>query len=89
MPISNFKAKSFAIYGLGLTGKSVLNYLRKKKVNKIFTHDDKFKVSKTKRKTKFANYLNLVDYIVLSPGININKSKFKKILIKNKKKNNN
>ncbi len=86
MPISNFKAKSFAIYGLGLTGKSVLNYLRKKKVNKIFTHDDKFKVSKTKRKTKFANYLNLVDYIVLSPGININKSKFKKILIKNKKK---
>ena len=36
----NFKGKSFAIYGLGLTGKSVVNFLKKNKVNKIFIWDD-------------------------------------------------
>ena len=45
----------------------------------------KFKV-KRGRKKNFANYLNLVDFIILSPGISINKSKFKKTLKKNKNK---
>jgi len=36
----NFKGKSFAVYGLGLTGKSVVNFLKKNKVNKIFVWDD-------------------------------------------------
>ena len=36
----NFKKKSFAVYGLGLTGKSVVNFLKKNKANKIFTWDD-------------------------------------------------
>ncbi len=52
MFISNFKAKSFAIYGLGITGKSVLRFLKKKKVKKIFTHDDKLKVLRGSRKKK-------------------------------------
>ena len=86
MFISNFKAKSFAIYGLGITGKSVLKFLQKKKVKKIFTHDDKFKVIRGRGKKNFANRLNLVDFIILSPGISINKSKFKKVLKKNKNK---
>ena len=86
MFISNFKAKSFAIYGLGITGKSVLNFLRKKKVKKVFTHDDKLKVVRSHNNKNFANHLNFVDFIILSPGININKSKFKKELKKNKKK---
>ena len=30
--------------------------------------------------------LNIADYIVISPGINIKKSKFKNLLLKNKKK---
>ena len=29
--------------------------------------------------------LNIADYIVISPGINIKKSKFKNLLLKNKK----
>ena len=36
----NFQNKSFAIYGLGLTGKSVIKFLKKNKVKKIFTWDD-------------------------------------------------
>ena len=86
MFISNFKAKSFAIYGLGVTGKSVLNFLQKKKVKKIFTHDDKSKVLRSRGKKNFAKHLNIVDFIILSPGISINKSKFKKVLKKNKDK---
>ena len=86
MFISNFKAKSFAIYGLGVTGKSVLNFLQKKKVKKIFTHDDKSKVLRSRGKKNFAKHLNIVDFIILSPGISINKSKFKKVLKKNKNK---
>tara|TARA_B100001057_G_scaffold473448_1_gene537934 strand:- start:1603 stop:2877 length:1275 start_codon:yes stop_codon:yes gene_type:complete len=82
----NFKKKSFAVYGLGLTGKSVVNFLKKNKANKIFTWDDNSIKANLKLKTKFKFCLNLVDYIIISPGINILKSKFKKILIKNKKK---
>ena len=36
----NFKDKSFTVYGLGLTGKSVVNFLKINKVNKIFVWDD-------------------------------------------------
>ncbi len=86
MFISNFKVKSFAIYGLGITGKSVVNFLRKKKVKKCFIYDDKLKLSGNKKNINFANKLHIVDYIIISPGINIEKSKFKKILKINKKK---
>ena len=82
--------KSFAIYGLGVTGKSVVKYLKKKKVKNLFIWDDTKKIQKKYKlppsiKT-FSNSLNFVDYIILSPGININKSKIKKKLIKNKQK---
>ena len=86
MIISNFKAKSFAIYGLGITGKSVVNFLRKKKVKKYFVYDDELKILGNKRNINFANKLSVVDFIIMSPGINIEKSKFKKILKKNKEK---
>ena len=82
----NFRSKSFAVYGLGLTGKSVVNFLKKNKANKIFTWDDKFNKSNLKLKNIFKFSLNRVDYIVMSPGIDIQKSKFKKLLFKNKKK---
>ena len=36
----NFKEKRFAVYGLGLTGKSVVKFLKKNKANKIFIWDD-------------------------------------------------
>ena len=82
----NFKGKSFAVYGLGLTGKSVVNFLKKNKVNKIFVWDDYLFKHNFKLKKNFKTKLNDVNYIILSPGININKSKFKKLLLKNKKK---
>ena len=82
----NFKSKSFAVYGLGLTGKSVVNFLKKNKVNKIFVWDDNLFKHNFKLKKNFKTKLNDVNYIILSPGINIKKSKFKKLLLKNKKK---
>ena len=82
----NFKDKSFAVYGLGLTGKSVVNFLKKNKANQIFTWDDYLFKFNLKFKNRFKAHLNFVDYIIISPGINIEKSKFKKSLMRNKDK---
>ena len=80
------KKNSYAIYGLGLSGTSVHKFLKKKNVKKIFTWDDK-KNSKNKKKFNFFNNaLNNVDYIVVSPGINIKTTRFKSVLHKNRKK---
>ncbi len=82
----NFNGKSFAVYGLGLTGKSVVNFLKKNKVNKISTWDDKLLKKNLRLKKNFKAKLNTANFIILSPGVNIQKSKFKKHLLKNKKK---
>jgi len=82
----NFKDKSFAVYGLGITGDSVVNFLSKNGAYKIHAWDDYLIKSNLYLKNRFITGLNTVDYIVMSPGINILKSKFKKILLKNKKK---
>ena len=37
------KENSYAIYGLGLSGKSSLKFLKKNKAKKIYTWDDKKK----------------------------------------------
>ena len=34
------KDSSFAVYGLGLSGKSVLKFLKRKKIKKIYSWDD-------------------------------------------------
>ena len=77
---------SFLVYGLGLSGRSVINFLKK-------NNHKKFKVWDDKRKDIFRNYrpknlgqtLHEVDYIILAPGISFlkNKSlkKFKKKII--------
>ncbi|MDB9983543.1 Mur ligase family protein, partial [Candidatus Pelagibacter sp.] len=73
-----FNKKKILIYGLGKSGLSVLQFLKKN--NEITTHDDKKKaVSKKITKIKF-------DYIIISPGININKCKLSKFLKNNSKK---
>ncbi len=82
----NFKDKSFAVYGLGITGKSVVNFLKKNKANKIFIWDDYSIKFSLKLENNFKTSLNFVDFIIVSPGINIKKTKFKKFLLKNKKK---
>ena len=79
----NLKNKKILIYGYGKSGHSTFEYLNKK--NKILIYDDKKKIKKF-----FISYKNIqlsnFDYIVLSPGININNCKLKNYLKKNKKK---
>ena len=73
-----FYKKKILIYGLGKSGLSVLKYL--KKDNEITTHDDKIKIDNKKiKKIKF-------DYIIISPGIDINKCNLSKFLKNNSKK---
>ena len=89
-PSEKLRKKTFAIYGLGLTGSSVINFFKKKKIDNFFIWDDKIKNRKKFNikinSKKYSSLLNKVDYIVISPGINLDKAKFKKQLIKNKNK---
>ena len=80
------KDSSYAVYGLGLSGHSTLNFLKKKNVKKIYTWDDKKNKNNKKKFNLFKKALDRVDYIVMSPGINIQKTKLKLKLSKNKKK---
>jgi UDP-N-acetylmuramoylalanine--D-glutamate ligase len=73
-----FYKKKILIYGLGKSGQSVLKFL--KKDNEITTHDDKIKVNNKKiTKIKF-------DYIIISPGIDINKCNLSNFLKNNSRK---
>ena len=87
--ISKKKLKnlSFLIYGLGLTGKSVVNFFIKNNVRNFKVWDDHNKdLYKNKRTLNLAETLKNVDYIILSPGVSLTKSKNKNNLIKFKKK---
>ena len=73
-----FYKKKILIYGLGKSGLSVLKFLKKN--NEITTHDDKIKVDNKKiTKIKF-------DYIIISPGIDVNKCGLSNFLKNNSKK---
>ena len=79
----NLKNKKFLIYGYGKTGFATCNYLKKN--NTIFIYDDNKKIKKFFISFKKIQ-LKEFDYIVLSPGIDINKCKLKRYLKRNKKK---
>jgi UDP-N-acetylmuramoylalanine--D-glutamate ligase len=84
--IPKIKELSFLVYGLGLSGNSVIQYLKKKKVKNFKVWDDKKKkIFKNYRPKNLNKSLNEVDYIILSPGISLinNKhlNKFKKKII--------
>ena len=81
---TSIKDSSYAVYGLGVSGKSTLKFLKKKKVKNIYIWDDK--KNNNKKYNLFKKALDKVDYIVISPGINIQKTKFKLKLLRNKKK---
>ena len=85
---SYFYKKSFLIYGFGKSGCASYKFLSKKNNCKIIDDNQKNIPSKYKHKT--INYYQLkknnFDYIVLSPGIDINKCKLSKYLKKNKLK---
>ena len=71
-----FKEHSFLVYGLGLTGKSVVNFFKKKKFLNFKVYDDKQKnLFKAYRTKNLNETLKQVDYIVLSPGISLYKNK--------------
>ena len=85
--IRNFKKISFLVYGLGLTGKSVINFFIKNKINNYQVWDDKNKKLHKKKRTKnLKEALEKADYIILSPGVSLTKSKNKNNLIKFRKK---
>ena len=84
LSISKLKKKSFLIYGLGLSGLSVIKFFKKKKLTNFTVWDDKaIKLFKTKRAKNLKKTLQDVNYIVLSPGISLKEKKF---LTKFKKK---
>ena len=81
---SNLKELSFLIYGLGLSGQSVVKFFKKKNIKNFEVWDDNQKnLFKNKRTKNLNKTLNNVDFIVLSPGISLIE---KKKLIKFKKK---
>ena len=80
----NSSIMSFCIYGFGSTGKSAAKYLKSKNFQNVKIWDDK-KKTKTGKKF-FLKYLDSCDYIILSPGINLKKSKLKNKLLRNKHK---
>jgi UDP-N-acetylmuramoylalanine--D-glutamate ligase len=73
-----FYKKKILVYGLGKSGLSAFKFLKKN--NKVATHDDKKKADNKKIIKK--NF----DYIIISPGIDINKCDLSKFLKKNSKK---
>ena len=84
-----FTKKKILIYGLGKSGLSSYYFLKKN--NNLYLYDDDKKVIKDKKIKKIFIrpeniFKNNFDFIVISPGININKCSLKNFLKKNLKK---
>ena len=76
LQISKLKERSFLVYGLGLSGLSVIRFFKKNKFKNFKIWDDKkTNLLKSHRTRNLDLILNQVDYIVLSPGISIFKNK--------------
>ena len=73
---SKLKELSFLVYGLGLSGKSVVNFFKKNSIKNFKVWDDKKgNINKKYRLNNLMQTLHQVDYIVLSPGISLLKNK--------------
>ena len=81
--MSIFLNKKILIYGSGKSGLSTLKFLKKK--CKVFLYDDFKKNLKKSISYKFIDKYNF-DFIIISPGIDINNCKLSKFLRKNLKK---
>ena len=85
--LRKYQNKRFAIYGMGLTGCSAAKALKNLGA-KVFCWDDNIRIRKKIKNlnfpfNKFWLEKNLVDNIVISPGIDINKCKIKNYLRNN------
>ena len=80
-----FVNRKILIYGMGLSGNSCLKFLKKKNYVKVF--DDNYILKNIKNKKYFLKKKFVIkskfDYIVLSPGIDIQKCALNKYLKKN------
>ncbi len=75
--ISKFKELSFLVYGLGLSGLSVVKFFKRNKINNFKIWDDNHKnFSKKHRVTNLKLCLKQVDYIILAPGVSLLKNKY-------------
>ena len=86
IPLKNFKELSFLVYGLGITGKSVINFFKKNNFENYDVWDDNKKIQKKRRPLELEILLKKVNYIILSPGVSLQTSKHKYLLIKYEKK---
>ena len=90
--LQKYQNKKIAIYGMGISGCSVARTFKTLKT-KIFCWDDNEKVRKKIKKLNFPinkfwlnSNKNLIDYIAVSPGIDVNKCRIKNYLKKNPEK---
>ena len=81
---TRLKEQLFLIYGLGLSGQSVVKFFKKNNFKNFKVWDDKHKKKfKSYRAKNLKKTLNQVNYIILSPGISLHRNK---VLNKFKKK---
>ena len=76
LQIPKLNELSFLVYGLGLSGRSVINFLKKNNHKKFKVWDDKRKdIYRNHRPKNLSETLNKVDHIILAPGISFLKNK--------------
>ena len=83
LSLNIFLNKKILIYGLGKSGLATFDFLKRK--SKVFLYDDYQKNYKDLINYNFIKK-NSFDYIIISPGIDINNCKLSKFLKKNLKK---
>ena len=86
LTLPKLREQSFLVYGLGLSGQSVVKYFKKNEFNNFKVWDDNQKNLFKKYQTlNLKKTLSKVDYIILTPGISLLKNKklnkFKKKII--------
>lgn len=76
LKIPKLKELSFLVYGLGLSGTSVVKFFKKKGIKNFEVWDDNQKKTfKNYRSRNLRKTISEVDFIILSPGITLIKNK--------------
>ena len=83
LSINKLRKLSFLVYGLGSTGKSVVNFFKRNDIKKFEVWDDKnIDLYKKNRAQNINKAIEIVDFIILSPGISLKNPKRKNNLEK-------